>query len=511
VQWEGGGMSDYILELKDISKEFPGVRALNRVNLKVRKGEVHGLCGENGAGKSTIIKILSGVYPHGTFDGEIVIDGVPRVFGGTTDAERAGVVCIHQELALVNELTVQENIFLGNEPTRMGLIDWNELYRKTKELLDRLDLKIDPTDKVKDLGVGQQQLVEIAKALSKNAKILILDEPTSALTEHEVEILLGIVRKLKQNGVTCIYISHKLNEIYEICDTVSVLRDGQYIGTKPIGELKRDELIYMMVGRNLEMLFPREPHERKELSLEVRNFTVYDALNPNRKRVDGVSFKAYRGEILGISGLIGSGRTELVSAIFGAYPGRKDGEVYIDGVRANIRSPVDAVRMGLALVSEDRKKFGLVLDMSVANNITLSSLDKLAKFLLRSDVEIIHAQKYISQLRVKTASTEVPVKNLSGGNQQKVVIGKWLMTDPKILILDEPTRGIDVGAKTEIYRIMNDLVRAGVTVIMVSSELEEILGISDRILVMSEGRIMAELDYREATQEKIMHFATGGH
>jgi len=353
--------------------------------------------------------------------------------------------------------------------------------------------------------------VEIAKALSKNAKILILDEPTSALTEHEVEILLGIVRKLRQNGVTCIYISHKLNEIYEICDTVSVLRDGQYIGTKPIQELKRDELIYMMVGRKLEMLFPREPHERKELSLEVRNFTVYDALNPNRKRVDGVSLKAYKGEILGISGLIGSGRTELVTAIFGAYPGRKEGEVYIDGVKADIRSPVDAVRMGLALVSEDRKKFGLVLDMSVANNITLSSLDKLAKLLLRSDVEIIYAEKYISQLRIKTASTEVPVKNLSGGNQQKVVIGKWLMTDPKILILDEPTRGIDVGAKTEIYKIMNELVSAGVTVIMVSSELEEILGISDRILVMSEGRIVAELDYREATQEKIMHFATGGH
>lgn len=504
-------MSDYILELRDISKVFPGVKALDGVTFKVRRGEVHGLCGENGAGKSTIIKILSGVYPHGSFDGEVVIDGAAQSFQSTVDAEQAGVVCIHQELALVNELTVQENIFLGNEPTRMGMIRWDDLYAKTKELLDQLGLSIDPGHKVKNLGVGQQQLVEIAKALSKNARILILDEPTAALTEHEVDILLDIVRKLRDDGVTCIYISHKLNEIFDICDSVSVLRDGQFIGSKPIGELDRDELIYMMVGRKLEMLYPREQHDRGELAMEVRDFTVYDEVNPNRKRVDRVSFQAYKGEILGISGLIGSGRTELFSAIFGAYEGKREGEVYIDGVKVDIKSPVDAVKYGLALVSEDRKKFGLVLNMSVANNITLASLKKVGRLLLDHDEEIRYAQRYVAELTVKTPDHETAVGTLSGGNQQKVVIGKWLMTDPKILILDEPTRGIDVGAKAEIYKIMNELVKAGVTVIMISSELEEVMGISDRILVMSEGKLTAELDYREATQEKIMHFATGGH
>lgn len=504
-------MSDYILELRNITKVFPGVKALDNVTLKIRRGEVHGLCGENGAGKSTIIKILSGVYPHGSFEGEVVIDGKTQAFQNTVDAEQAGVVCIHQELALVNELSVQENIFLGNEPTRAGLIRWGELYYRTKELLDQLGLNIDPGHKVKNLGVGQQQLVEIAKALSKNARILVLDEPTAALTEHEVEILLNIVRKLREDGVTCIYISHKLNEIFDICDSVSVLRDGQFIGCKPIGELNRDELIYMMVGRKLEMLYPREPHQRGEKSLEVRNFTVYDSANPNRKRVDNVSFTAYKGEILGISGLIGSGRTELFSAIFGAYEGKREGDVYINGSKVDIKSPVDAVKQGIALVSEDRKKYGLVLNMSVANNITLAALRKVGRYLLNKDEEARYAQKYVSELRVKTADNNTQVGNLSGGNQQKVVIGKWLMTDPKILILDEPTRGIDVGAKAEIYKIMNELVKAGVTVIMISSELEEVMGISDRILVMSEGKLMAELDYREATQEKIMHYATGGH
>jgi len=504
-------MSEMILELNHISKEFPGVKALNDVRIRIRRGEVHGLCGENGAGKSTFIKILSGVYPYGSYEGDIVFNGEVQKFRNTVDAERAGIVCIHQELALVNELSVLENIFLGNETTRLGVIQWDELYGKAKQLLDQLDLKIDPNEKVKNLGVGQQQLVEIAKALSKNAKVLILDEPTSALTEHEVGILLGRIRMLQKNGVTCIYISHKLNEIYEICDSVSVLRDGTYIGTKPIGELDRESLIYMMVGRKLETLFPREPHSRKQLALEVRNMTVYDATNPRRKRVDAVSFQAYQGEILGISGLMGSGRTELVSAIFGAYPGRKEGEIRIDGKAVKIKSPVDAVRKRLALVSEDRKIFGLVLDMSIADNITLSSLNKVSRLTLQQDKEMVYAQKYVAELKVKTSGIETPVKNLSGGNQQKVVIGKWLMTEPKILILDEPTRGIDVGAKFEIYNIMNELVAKGVTVIMISSDLEEILGVSDRILIMSEGRIAAELDYRDATQEKIMHYATGGH
>lgn len=504
-------MSETILELNHISKDFSGVKALKDVQIHIRRGEVHALCGENGAGKSTFIKILSGVYPHGSYEGEIIYNGEVQRFRNTLDAERAGIVCIHQELALVNELSVMENIFLGNETTRLGVIQWDEMYKKTKQLLDQLDLHIDPNEKVRNLGVGQQQLVEIAKALSKNAKVLILDEPTSALTEHEVAILLGRIQMLKENGVTCIYISHKLNEIYEACDTVSVLRDGNYIGTKPIGELDHDSLIYMMVGRKLETLFPRQPHEQKQLTLEVKNMTVYDVTNPARKRVDNVSFKAYQGEILGISGLMGSGRTELVSAIFGAYEGRSTGEVLIEGQPVKIKSPVDAVRQGLALVSEDRKKYGLVLDMSITNNITLSSLKKVSGLTLHQDQETLYSQKYVAELKVKTSGIEIPVKNLSGGNQQKVVIGKWLMTEPKILILDEPTRGIDVGAKFEIYSIMNELVDKGVTVIMVSSDLEEILGVSDRILIMSEGRFVGELDYREATQEKIMHYATGGH
>lgn len=503
-------MSEYMLEMNRITKEFPGVKALNQVNIQIKEGEVHGLCGENGAGKSTIIKILSGVYPYGTYDGEIVIRKEVQHFQHTADSERAGIVCIHQELALVQELSVQENIFLGNEPTKMGVIQWDELYRNTTALLKELDLKINPNEKVKNLGVGQQQLVEIAKALSKKAKILILDEPTSALTEHEVEILMNIIRKLKENGVTCIYISHKFNEIFEICDSVSILRDGTYVGTKDIHELDRESLIYMMVGRKLDKMFPREPHTRKELSLEVKNFSVYDEQNPGRKLVDRVNLQAYKGEILGISGLMGSGRTELVSGIFGAFPGKKEGEVWIDGVKARIESPVEATEYGIALVSEDRKKYGLVLDMSIAENITLASLNKISAFVLHPDDEIQYSQKYVSALNVKTSSVETQVKNLSGGNQQKVVIGKWLMTEPKILILDEPTRGIDVGAKFEIYKIMNELVEAGVTVIMISSDLEEVLGISDRILVMCEGRIEGELDYREATQEKIMYYATGG-
>lgn len=447
-------MNENILEISRVSKHFPGVQALNNVTIRIKKGEVHALCGENGAGKSTLIKILSGVYPHGSYDGELLIDGVEQRFYKTNDAERAGIVCIHQELALVNELSVQENIFLGNEPTSMGLIQKDLMYERCLELLARVDLKISPDELVKNLGVGQQQLVEIAKALSKNAKILILDEPTSALTEHEVDVLLNIVKKMQKNGVTCIYISHKLNEIFTITDTVSVLRDGTYVGTANIEELDRDKLIYMMVGRKLEKLFPRVEHKRKEMSLQVKNYTVYDEQVQGRKIVDQVSFEAYKGEILGISGLMGSGRTELVSSIFGAFPGKKEGEVYIDGKPVKIEAPYHAVSHGLALVSEDRKKYGLVLDMSIAHNITLSSLDQVSNLGLQELKEMACAQQHAASLNVKTNSMETPVKNLSGGNQQKVVIAKWLMTGPKILILDEPTRGIDVGAKYEIYKII---------------------------------------------------------
>lgn len=503
-------MNDYILEIKNVSKEFPGVKALNNINFKVKRGEIHALCGENGAGKSTLIKILSGIYPYGTYTGEIILDNEVQQFRNISDAEDKGIVCIHQELALVQELSVQENIFLGNEPNQMGIIKWDEMYNKTKMLLDQLDLKIDPEEKLGNLGIGQQQLIEIAKALSKNAKILILDEPTSALTEKESQILLDLLIKLKSNGVTSIYISHKLDEVLSIADSITAIRDGEYIGTEGIESIDKDKLIFMMVGRVLKQLYPREKHTRGEAAFEVHNFNVYDPEMKNKKIIDNVSFTAYRGEILGIAGLMGAGRTELVTSIFGAFEGQVEGKIYIDGKKVNIKSPVDAIKNGIALISEDRKGSGLVLDMDVRKNITMASLDLFSRVVIDENKEADVSNNYVSTLNIKTSSIEEKVGNLSGGNQQKVVIAKWLITKPKVLILDEPTRGIDIGAKYEIYKIMNDLVKQGVTVIMVSSELEEVLGISDRVLVMAEGKLTADLNIEEASQEKILYHATGG-
>jgi D-xylose transport system ATP-binding protein len=503
-------MGSYILELKNVCKQFPGVKALDNINLRVKFGEIHALCGENGAGKSTLIKILSGVYPYGTYEGKIYLHGKEVQFRNIRDAENNGIVCIHQELALVGELTVQENIFLGNEPNIAGVIKQDEMYIKTKNLLNELGLDIDPRELVKNLGIGQQQLVEIAKALSKNAKILILDEPTSALTEKESNTLLDILRRLKAKGVTSIYISHKLDEVLSIADTVSAIRDGQYIGSKDINEISKSELIYMMVGRKLDKLYPRKKRERKDCSFEVKNLTVYDPEIQSRKVIDNISFRAYKGEILGIAGLMGAGRTEMVSAIFGVFPGKREGELYLDGKKINIRQPIDAIRNGIALVPEDRKGTGLVLNMSVKENISMASLGGFSNFILKEDEEISYTLRYVDDLNIKTSNIEESVNNLSGGNQQKVVLGKWLLTRPKVLILDEPTRGIDIGAKFEIYELINRLVDEGVTVILISSELEELLGISDRVLVIYEGKLRADLPIQEATQEKIMYYATGG-
>lgn len=493
-----------------ITKTFPGVKALDKVTMRIKKGEIHALCGENGAGKSTLIKILSGVYPFGTYQGEIILNGKTQEFHNINDAEKKGVVCIHQELALVDELTVKENIFLGNEPNRRSIINWDELYQNTIKLLSQLNLNINPDEKVLNLGVAQKQLIEIAKALSKNAKILVLDEPTSSLTETETEILLSILKRLRSQGVTCIYISHKLDEVFKIANTITVLRDGKLIGTKGIKDVDKNELIFMMVGRKLEKLFPREKHIKGEKAFEIKNFSVYDPKISNRKLVKHVSFQAYRGEILGIAGLVGSGRTELVSSIFGAFSGKKEGNIYIDGKKILVNNPKDAINNGLALIPEDRKDKGLVLKMDVKSNITLASLKKISNVLLNNNQEIRYAVKNINELNIKTPSIETLTENLSGGNQQKVVISKWLMTEPKILILDEPTRGIDVGSKYEVYKIMNNLVKSGVVLIMVSSELEEVLGICDRILVMCEGQLSQDIHYKDATQEKIMCFATGG-
>jgi ABC-type sugar transport system ATPase subunit len=505
-------MEQYILEMHEISKEFPGVRALKNVSFKVRAGEIHALCGENGAGKSTLMKILSGVYPVGTYTGDFFVNGQIQRFHNVKESEEAGIAIINQELSLIKQLSIGENIFLGNEPTRFGIINWPLLYFETSKWLNEIELKIRPETKVVNLGVGHQQMVEIAKAISKQAKILLLDEPTSALTENETATLMKILQRLKANGVSCIYISHKINEIFQIADTVTVLRDGETIATKPISDSSENNVISMMVGRELSDRFPRIDHHSGNTVMEVKNFTVYDPDNPLRVLVDNASFSVRRGEILGISGLMGAGRTELVNSIFGGFQGRKQGEIYIDGKKAVISSPNDAIKYGLALVTEDRKRYGLVLSQDVKKNLTLANLAGICRNgVINFNEEIKESEASVRSLKIKTPSLETKTNNLSGGNQQKVVVGKWLMIKPKILIMDEPTRGIDVGAKFEIYNIMNQLKEQGVAIIMVSSELPEILGMSDRILVMHEGKISGEYMHHEANQEKIMFAATGGN
>lgn len=507
----GDKMSEYILEMNNITKEFPGVKALSDVNFKVKKGEIHALVGENGAGKSTLMKVLSGIYPAGTYDGEIVFKGQIQRMSGIKDSEKIGIAIIYQELALVKQMSIAENIFLGNEIIKKGFIDYDETYRKTAEVLNEVHLDLNPATKVLNLGVGQQQLVEIAKAISKNADLLILDEPSAALTERETENLLDILRDLKAKGVTCIYISHKLNEIFEISDTITVLRDGKTVATIPTDEMNEDKLIAMMVGREMSERFPRKEHTPKEVVLEVKNWTVQNPEIPEKEIIKNVNFEVRKGEILGIAGLMGAGRTELVMSLFGAYGTGIKGEIFLNGNKLNIKKPKDAIKAGIGYVSEDRKKYGLVLGQDIKTNSSLASLDRLVNNGIVNDNEIVkQTNKYVEDLNIKTPSIEQKANNLSGGNQQKVVLSKWLMTEPKVLILDEPTRGIDVGAKYEIYNIMNDLVERGVCIIMISSELPEVLGMSDRILIMHEGEINGEIDYKEATQEKVMYYATGG-
>jgi D-xylose transport system ATP-binding protein len=501
----------YTLEMNSITKEFPGVKALDRVTFKVKKGEIHALCGENGAGKSTLMKVLSGMYPVGTYTGEIKVDGRPVEFRHIKDAENAGITIIHQELALVKDLTVGENIFLGEEPKKFGVVQWDQLFYESSKWLKQVGLKINPQTKIYSLGIGQQQLVEIAKALSKNTKILILDEPTAALTESEVEILMGILKDLREKGVTCIYISHKMPEVFRLADSITVLRDGQSIATLAKKETTEDEIVSLMVGRKLSERYPQATRTPKETILEVKNYSVWHPDMPLMKVNDNISFSVRKGEILGIAGLMGSGRTELVMSLFGAYGGKSEGEVWIERKKVNIRSVQDAIQAGVALVTEDRKRLGLVLGMDVKTNTTLASLKKISRWgVMNENEEMKCSQRFVQKLKTKTPSLETPVGTLSGGNQQKVVIAKWLMSKPKILILDEPTRGIDVGAKYEIYQLMNQLAQEGVAIIMISSELPEILGMSDRILVMKEGKFVKELLKDEATQENIMLAATGG-
>lgn len=501
-----------ILEMKSITKEFPGVKALDNVTFQVGKGEIHCLVGENGAGKSTLMKVLSGVYPFGKYSGDILFNGEVQQFNNIRDSEEAGIAIIYQELALIPDLTVYENIFLGHEVMEGSLIDWNETIKQANVMLKKVGLDINPALKIKDLGVGQQQLVEIAKALSKNVKLLILDEPTSSLNEADVDNLFVLLRGLKEQGVTCIMITHKLKEVIEISDNVTVLRDGQTICTLNTakGEVNEGSLVKNMVGREIDNIYPpRESKASDEIMLEVKNWTAVDpALG--RAVLKDVSFNVRKGEIVGFAGLMGSGRTELAKSIFGNPDKYQiEGEVFVKGEMQKLSHSQDAIRAGLAYVTEDRKGNGLILIQDIKQNITLANLREISpNGVVDSNAEIKIAIEYKDSLAIKTPSVEQKAQNLSGGNQQKVSLAKWLFVKPDLLILDEPTRGIDVGAKFEIYTIMNDLVEQGMSIIMISSELPEVLGMSDRVYVVSEGRITGELGIAEATQEKIMHMAT---
>ncbi|MFN2391173.1 MAG: xylose ABC transporter ATP-binding protein [Pyrinomonadaceae bacterium] len=499
-----------LLEMKNIVKEFPGVRALDGVTFDLSSSEIHALVGENGAGKSTLMKVLSGVYPFGTYSGEILVNGDPKRFANVRAAEQAGIAIIFQELSLVKELTVGENIFLGREPARFGVIDSAMLYKRAAELLNDLNLPINAHTKIANLGIGQQQLVEIAKALSQDAKILVLDEPTAALTESEVKTLFGILEKLKTRGVGMIYISHKLGEVFRMSDRITVLRDGKTVGTNATKDSSIERVIALMVGREVGDIFPKTSHEFGETALEVKNLNVFDTDVTDKKIVDDISFSVKKGEVLGIAGLMGAGRSELLMAIFGAWNGKNSGEVFVEGRKVDIDSPSEAIEKGIGFVTEDRKRFGLLLEQNLLDNLTLAGLKQISGvFITHRSRETVAAQKSMKDLRVKANSPFTVANTLSGGNQQKVVLGKWLLTNPKILFLDEPTRGIDVGAKQEIYAEINKLAKEGLAIVMVSSELPEVMGLSDRILVLHEGRLTGEFTRTEATAEKVMARATG--
>jgi len=489
-----------LLEMRGITKAFPGVKALTDVDFDVRPGEVHALVGENGAGKSTLMKILAGVYERDA--GEVWLKGKPVHFTNPRQAQLAGIVTIYQELNQVPEMSVTENIFLGSELERGVVLQWSAMHDRAKELLAKLHLDIDPRLPIKQLGVGQQQMVEVAKALHQKADLIIMDEPTSSLSIREINDLFAIVRELKAAGVAIVYISHHLEETFAITDRITVLRDGRNVATKPTSELNIDSLVRLMVGRDLSEKYPKEIAPRGEEVLRVENLNRAGVLSD-------ISFSVYAGEVLGIAGLVGAGRTELARAVFGADP-IDSGQFYIKGRPVKIASPNDAIQHGIGLLTEDRKQQGLFLQMSVRDNIVMAVLKRLTKgprVNRRKETEV--TRFYIESMNIKAASQDQLAINLSGGTQQKVVLGKWMSTQPRVLIFDEPTRGIDVGAKVEIYKMMNQLAQQGVAIIMISSELPEILGMSDRVLVMRGGRIRGELTRAEATEEKIMEFATG--
>lgn len=502
-------MAKILLEMKNITKTFPGVKALDNVNLQVEEGEIHALVGENGAGKSTLMNVLSGIYPYGTYEGNIIYNGEICKFNNIKDSEEKGIVIIHQELALIPYMTIGENMYLGNERGKAFSINWNETYGEADKYLKIVGLEESSRTLIKDIGVGKQQLVEIAKALAKKARLLILDEPTASLNEDDSKALLDLLLKFKEQGMTSIIISHKLNEIAYVADKITVIRDGSTIETldKTKDDISEQRIIKGMVGRELTDRFPkREKKNIGELAMEVKNWNVYHPLFTERKVVDNVSIKVNKGEVVGIAGLMGAGRTELAMSIFGkSYGTRISGQTFIAGKEVKLDTVQDAIDNKLAYVTEDRKGNGLILSKSIKFNTSLANMSAVSKNrVIDADKEYLVAEEYRDKLKTKCPTVEQNVGNLSGGNQQKVLLAKWMFAQPDILILDEPTRGIDVGAKYEIYCIINDLVAAGKSVIMISSELPEILGVADRIYVMNEGKVVGEIKGEEATQELIM-------
>jgi putative multiple sugar transport system ATP-binding protein len=501
-------VSEYLLEMNNITKEYPGVVALNDVSFKVKKGEIHALVGENGAGKSTLMKVLSGVLPKGTYSGEILFEGQNYQIKSLRQSEEKGVGIIHQEFTLTPNLSIAENIFLGKEIKKFGIINWDQTKIEAAKLLKRVGLEEDVNILVKNIGVGKMQLVEIAKALSKDVKLLILDEPTAALNENESAKLMNLLLSLKQNGITAILISHKLNEVLKVAERVTILRDGKSIETLDMKKdlVDEDRIVKGMVGREITDRFPQRNAQIKETLFEIRNWNVYHPHQDNRKICDDINLEVKAGEVVGIAGLMGAGRTELAMSVFGRSYGKNiSGEVYVNGEQIDTRRVDLVIKSGVAYVSEDRKGLGLILDSTIKSNITLSNLDRVPRHhIIDKNREIANAIEAVDNFRIKCTNVDQKVLNLSGGNQQKVVLAKWIFCESEVYILDEPTRGIDVGAKHEIYKLINLLVESGKAVLFISSELPEILGLCDRIYVMSGGKIKGELKKEEASQEKIM-------
>ena len=500
-------MSAEVLSVDGLTKRFPGVLALHDLSFSLKKGEVHALCGENGAGKSTLIKCISGIWPHGSYEGGINIGDKEARFKGIEDSEKAGIAVIYQELALVGEMTVAENIFLGKEPKRSLLVDWHKMYTDCRNLLKQYDLDLNPNALVKDLGIGQQQLVEIVKALAKNSTILLLDEPTAALTDTEVEKLLKIIDQLRDKGISCLYISHRLDEVMKISDRITVLRDGESVLTESTSKMTESDVVRNMVGREIKQLFPERLANLRETVLKVENLSV-SLGEENPLSLKDINFELHKGEVLGIGGLMGAGRSELLMHIFCSRGKRESGKIVLKDRSLSENSAGESIEQGLIMVTEDRKRLGLILEESIAFNLSLSHLKNFIKTgLVDRHAEMAENRKYFEQLRVKAPGLQNIVGGLSGGNQQKVVLGKALMTSPDVIFLDEPTRGIDIGAKAEIYELINNLTKEGKSVVLVSSELPELLGMSDRILMLSNGRQAEVLDKKDANEENLLRAA----